>query len=476
MSSRIERTQVYFLNFLPLIFVLLFAFTPQTQSLLKNWQDIQVLKQHENPALLMNRYQILLKQQPWHADIREQLAQLQYENGDFVGAIESLSIMAQNSTLTVSQQFMLANSYHQNMQSSLAAQTWQEIAGRSDLRSEDLPVLLANQESNRDRQGAFITMQRWAELDPLDGQVQYRLALYQMIFEPKSVSRTLYQAAQELTMRKESIDRLITGLQELAIQDNDAYRLVLAGKFIANEGEWLIASFAFEEATEINPSYAEAWAFLGNAYTYLGENGLPALETASELNPDSILVRAYLASYWRSQNEFKRSLKIYEELFKLEPEQAFWQYEMGKTIAQSGDPQSGLKRLQEAIQLSPQDVFFWKVLISFTLDYNFLVETEGLEAARQALLIAPDDAEVNDLMGQIQIRMENYQSAERFLIKASKIQPYSALIQFHLGQLYFLQGENNLSYFYLKNAIEYAQNDALVQAADDLLTRMGEGN
>ncbi len=475
MSSKIDRIQVYFLNFLPLIFVLLFAFTPQTQSLLKNWQDIQELKQNENTALLMNRYQIILQQQPWHSAIREQLAQLQYENGDFVGAIESLSILAQNNTLTVSQQFMLANSYHQNKQSIQAAQTWQEIAGRPDLHSEDLPVLLANQESNRDRRGAFITMQRWAELDPKNGQVQYRLALYQLIFDANSASRTLYQALQELPMRKDSIDRLINGLQELATQEDAAYRLVLAGKLIANEGEWLVASFAFEEATEINPDYAEAWAFMGNAYIYLGENGLPALEKANELNPHSVLVRAYLASYWRNQGEFDRSLEIYEELFRLEPEQAFWQYEIGKTMAQSGDPQGGLKKIQEAIQLSPQDIFYRKALISYTLDYNFLVETNGLEAARQALVIAPDDAEVNDLMGQIQIRLENYQSAERFLIKASKIQTYSALIQFHLGQVYFLQGENNLSYFYLKNAIEYASNEALVQAAEDLLTRMGEG-
>ncbi|OJX47250.1 MAG: hypothetical protein BGO78_17435 [Chloroflexi bacterium 44-23] len=475
MKSRIEQAKVFFLNFLPLIFVLLFAFTPQPRSILKNWQDIQELKQQDNPALLINRYLALLRQQPWQYDIREQLAQLQYDNGDFAGAIESLSILSENRELTVPQQFILANSYQKNKQSDLAVKTWQEIAERTDLNVEDLSVLLEKQEDNRDRHGAFVTIKRWAALEPLNGKVQYRLALYQIIFDPASASRTLLQALQKMPQRKESIDRLVTDINLMANQQDDAYRLVLAGKSISNEGEWLLASFAFEEATQINPDYAEGWAFLGNAYSYLGENGLPALEKANELNPNSILVKAYLASYWRSQDQFSRSLAIYEDLAKLEPEQAFWLYEMGRTIAQSGDPQLGMTKLMEAVQLSPKDIFFWKALVNFSLDYNFLVETNGLEAARQALVIAPDDPEVNDLMGQIQLRMENYKSAERFLIKASKLQPYSALIQFHLGQLYYLEGEYNLSYFYLKNAADYAQNETLAHAAEDLLNRMGLG-
>jgi DNA-binding winged helix-turn-helix (wHTH) protein/TolB-like protein/Tfp pilus assembly protein PilF len=63
-----------------------------------------------------------------------------------------------------------------------------------------------------------------------------------------------------------------------------------------------LAIRSLERALELNPSYADAYAFMGGIYTYVGEpaRSLPLLRTALRLNPDGgylyylLLGRAYL--------------------------------------------------------------------------------------------------------------------------------------------------------------------------------------
>jgi TolB-like protein/cytochrome c-type biogenesis protein CcmH/NrfG len=62
------------------------------------------------------------------------------------------------------------------------------------------------------------------------------------------------------------------------------------------------AIVSLERAIELNPSYADAYAFIGGIYTYVGEpaRSIPLLRTALRLNPDGnylyylLLGRAYL--------------------------------------------------------------------------------------------------------------------------------------------------------------------------------------
>jgi Flp pilus assembly protein TadD len=103
------------------------------------------------------------------------------------------------------------------------------------------------------------------------------------------------------------------------------------------------------------------------------------------------------------------------------------------------------------------------------LDYSFLIESEGIEAARQATLMNNEDPDTYDIMGLIYLKMNNYVNAERFFIEANKLSPYSSKTLLHLGQLYLLKNEKNLAFFYLTNAVDYAQNEVIKNMALKLL-------
>ena len=238
---------------------------------------------------------------------------------------------------------------------------------------------------------------------------------------------------------------------------------------MANQGEWLLASAAFEKVTQVDPNYAEGWALFGNALSYIEKDGFKELKKAEDINPDSKITRAMLAVYFRNHDDLGSSLKYLEGLSKEEPDEAFWQYELANTYAKNGDLNIALASYKKAIEMDPKNIFYWKELANFCLDYSFLIESEGIEAARQAMLMNNEDPDTYDIMGLIYLKMNNYVNAERFFIEANKLSPYSSKTLLHLGQLYYLKNEKNLAFFYLTNAVDYAQNEVIKNMALKLL-------
>jgi DNA-binding winged helix-turn-helix (wHTH) protein/TolB-like protein/Flp pilus assembly protein TadD len=68
---------------------------------------------------------------------------------------------------------------------------------------------------------------------------------------------------------------------------------------------------SLERAIELNPSYADAYAFIGGIYTYVGEpeRSIPLLRTALRLNPDgSYLYYLLLGRAYLFQNDVQQAL------------------------------------------------------------------------------------------------------------------------------------------------------------------------
>lgn len=96
-------------------------------------------------------------------------------------------------------------------------------------------------------------------------------------------------------VRAALIAMLLVGLVAPALADKraDAKAQVVFGVEIARKGLWRDATQRFENATQLDPTYASAWNNLGIAYEQLGrfEEAKKAYERAIELDPKDQYIR-----------------------------------------------------------------------------------------------------------------------------------------------------------------------------------------
>lgn len=456
-------------NILPYFIAVALLLKPQSDMVSIIWKKIDSAKTTNQSEILEKNYLAILSQQPWQKDIYTDLATIQNQKSDFMGVVNSLEKLNSFKPLSFSEELMLAEAYIQVGSTEKALKLWENISTRTDLQPEEFSQVLNLQENNRDWDGAYRTLQLLIETESQNSEIQYRLALYQLIFNPKEANTSLLKSLQGHPSWAERIKSLQSLSNIINNEENSTYKIVLAGNGLANQGEWLLASAAFEKVTKIDPNYAEGWALFGNALSYVDDSGLTELKKAEEINPNSKITRAMLATYYRKHNDIGLSLQYLEELSNEEPNEAFWQYEIANTFAKNGELNTALSYYKKAIEMDPKNIFYLKELANFCLDFSFLIESEGIEAARQALSINDKDADVYDIMGMIYLKMNNYTNAERFFIEANKLSPYSSKTLLHLGQLYYLKNEKNLAYFYLKNAFDNAQNETIRNMALKLI-------
>lgn len=450
--------------FLPVLIALCLDVTPYSKTIESQWRSLDSNRKATQTKEWIEIAHSILRQQPWQANLWVRLAEKQILNGDLDDAIHSFQVADSISPLTVGQTIHLGQVYWDVNQLENAYDTWQSVINKSDMKVDDLRELVQIQQSKNDWFGAYQTLLKWKEIDPENNDLVQPLAFSEIIFEPEAAITTITNS------NNRKIQSLLPEIEMIVQEENPVYQMILSGNLLASIGEWEYASASYAYATRLDPEYAEGWALYGNALINSGRDGYFALNKALTISPKSIITRAFLASYWRSQNDFDRSLEIYQELSNDEPGQAIWQQEMGNTYILAGNADKALQAFIKTTKIAPGNSYYWINLARFCGEYKVEIQEIGLPAARQALLIDEKNWEALDSLGWLFLILEDYTSAERFFTSAYKEAPESALVNLHLGQLFYFQNKTQLSTYFLKRSIEFAENEALIQLANKFLS------
>jgi len=113
---------------------------------------------------------------------------------------------------------------------------------------------------------------------------------------------------------------------------------------------------ALQKAVEVNQSYADAYAFMGGIYTYLGESSksIPLLRTALRLNPDGgylyflILGRAYFY-----QNDVEQAIINLREAAARNPADIETRVHLAAALVEAGDHPAAEWEVVEIRALDP---------------------------------------------------------------------------------------------------------------------------
>jgi tetratricopeptide (TPR) repeat protein len=400
---------------------------------------------------------------PWRTDLWESAAHLalQEEMPDSAARyLERARFEAvrfgqpANQTLSLRGLQDLAEAYRQTGELSLAIETWQEIDTKTGKTSSSTDRISRLFLAQGDFASAANIWEDLLELEPDNAEAQYQYASLLATQDPEAALPQLEQAARINPQLESEVSILRQAIMGARIAGDPAYTLINTGRAFASIDRWVLAGESFRQAILKRPDYAEAWAYLGEARQHIPQreqsnagkaaeksDGMVELQTALELDPESLSAQSFLALYWMRHSRYDQALEAIKKAVSLSPENPLLVADLADIQAASGDLYGAYDNFQKASALAPLDPSYPRRMVRFSLAYNFQVEQVALPLVRKLLAEDPQNPVDLDLMAQVMINQGDLASAERFLRRALLLNPRSASAHLHLGVLQLLQDD-----------------------------------
>ncbi len=170
-------------------------------------------------------------------------------------------------------------------------------------------------------------------------------------------------------------------------------------------------------------------------------DGLAELQKAVSLDPKSLAAQTFLSLYWIRQGRYDQALETIHLALQLAPDNPILVAELAAVLAASGDLDGANQTYRQAAALSPYDPLYYRLQVSFSLEYDYQVAQIALPLARKLVVQDPQDPTNLDLMAQVFIHQGDLVDAERFLRRSLDANPDFAPAHLHLGLLYLLLGD-----------------------------------
>jgi tetratricopeptide (TPR) repeat protein len=256
--------------------------------------------------------------------------------------------------------------------------------------------------------------------------VTYSQALQLAATDPLAALPLLADVAFSQNSHAEDAHTLWQAIQSARLAKDPGYTFTVSGRALAAIGEWGPARQALVKAVELDPDYAEAWAYLGEAQQHNGEDGLPALLRAEELDPRSISTRLFLALYWQRKGDYEKASLNFRVAAGQAPNDPMIEIQWGQNSVLAGEGPTALVHFQKALDLAPQDPQVWQALASYSVETELYVAEIGLPSAQRLLLAYPEDAAAMTLIARAHALLEQPETARVFFKRAIKANPQYA--------------------------------------------------
>lgn len=471
MSNR-ERTVLLWKCLLPALILALLAPLPYSVGVRRALRQAQVARLGGDAAEEAAQLRAALAREPWRIELWEQIGRAEYAAGALEPAAQALAEAQTHDQLSDDGTLLLANLYaslHQPAQAQAALRRVLEHSTRPELRADAYQRLAAHYQQQGSAGQAVQALSEWQKEQPGSALANFQLGLHQMVLEPARALQPLLSAA-ELDSAYAARVQELRGAWNLAERSDDAaYRALLLGRGLANINEWELAEQLFRRAVTENAGYAEAWAFLSEALFHLQQDGAPEMEQALLLSPDSVIVRALAAVRYRRQGDPARALEYLRAVARQEPDEPIWQAEIGAALAQAGDLPAALAAYQTATTIAPQNSRYWQYLAQFCADYRYDLPGIGIPAARNAVILSPDDPAAHDVMGLALLAAGDWASAERFLQQALEHNALYAPAHLHMAMLHLQLRQFDQAHPFLERASSLDGTGPVAQVANRLL-------
>ncbi len=350
--------------------------------------------------------------------------------GDPKAAIQYFESPGARSHLSYADMLLLGDAYQQSGDSLMAEAIWKHasITDNSSPAFQRLADLYLQQ---KDYSKGVSALEGLLRINPADIRLYYQIGCLYAITNPDMALPFLAQAAQIDKVNGDYAQDLHDKIRTARLFDNPSYTMLIAGRQLASLGKWELASVAFQNAAVLQPGYADAWAYLGEARQHINQPeltknvnaGYSDLKRALKLEPDSSLANTFMGLFWERREDYSQAQIYLKRAIKGNPNDPILYTELGNILSKSGDLPAAQSAYESAIQLAPKDFLFYRLLAEFALNNQIQIRELALPNARQAVTLNPDDASTLDVMAQVMLLLEDYHSAERFARNAIQADP-----------------------------------------------------
>lgn len=447
---------------------------------LANWQPgqtqaaflfhkVKLAQARHQPLEAAQALRQLMAAQPWRTDLNEQIGTFLDEAGDWAGAAAAFESAFKQQALSIDGSIRLAELWVEAGQDDKAKQLLLALTTSKKLASTSYPQAVTLLEKVAKPDEILAALAGWLEMEPTNSRALYLKGVYLAATNPSQATLALEQAKQKADGYQASAGKLLDVLDSASKEKAPGNLLLEIGRGLGDLNEWRAAAAAFEQAVAVQPDLAEGWAYLAEARQNLGQPARELIDRALALAPDSGVVQALASIYWRRLGKPEIGLIYLTAAAKNEPRSAYWQVELGKTLCELNNPQDALEHFVRATELEPKNPQAWVELARFSLNYGIEPTRVGLPAARQAVLLAPKDADALDVMGALLLWQNDLAGAERFLQQSLQQDAANSDAQLHLGQVYLASGNLESARPYLDAAARLSPETAVGKMAERLI-------
>jgi tetratricopeptide (TPR) repeat protein len=316
---------------------------------------------------------------------------------------------------------------------------------------------------------------QWQSRAPENPLPAYWLSLFLVSKDPHEASSWLDKAVAMDQRYIGARQSLRIAMAQVELSPEPAYRLLVYGRWLAEQGAWDLAQGLFSEACDNSPEYAEAWAFLGQAHSMLGRGGRDEMIKAVELNTDSLLANVLLAYSYAQSQEYKQAVDHLTIAAALDPTRVVWQIELGNINSLAGELETAQMYFMHAQEMEPDNPQVWKATAVFTINNGIYLRELGLPAARHLIYLQPENAEGYLLAGKIYFALGDLHSAKRALSKTLALDPLEPSAHYVFTLVYLQESNMKRAEYYLNMAEKLSGNDEVSSLTRRLRERYFSG-